>query len=111
MPSDHSQFMFFIAMYVISHLWTRRELRGRSFVVSYTVILGVCLIVGYSRLYLGVHTVEQVVVGAVVGIVGGRVWYLFTKKYLLPSKRLANWIGCVLNAVEALFCAKRKKQK
>jgi len=44
------------------------------------------VLVGYSRVYLGYHSVRQVIVGGVLGVVFGAVWFE------LVAVRVASWL-------------------
>jgi len=80
MPSNHSQFMFFIVAFIVgTHLAPIQQQ-----VIPYARPLS-CFVtvlsfgVGYSRVYLEYHTVDQVVVGGVAGFGFGFVWWLLFK--------------------------------
>jgi len=74
MPSDHAQFSFFFLAYM--SFWIRFRSRmplsqKRALIASMLLLGGV---VCYSRVHLGVHTLEQVLVGAAVGSLLGALW-------------------------------------
>ena len=105
MPSNHSSFVWFGATWVVLYIirggnaWSARSLISRKWNDSeescgvvdgnsrqlvwqflhtqFTILT--CLLIAsgcaYSRVYLGYHTANQVVVGSVKGIVFGFVWY------------------------------------
>mmetsp|Transcript_10175 Transcript_10175/g.13346 ORF Transcript_10175/g.13346 Transcript_10175/m.13346 type:complete len:222 (-) Transcript_10175:140-805(-) len=80
MPSDHSQFLFFFAAY-FSFCMTNRlsgSAVGQSFFAFAVHLLA--LGTAYSRVYLGYHTVSQVVVGGGIGSVVGILWSIAVKK-------------------------------
>ncbi|KAJ2808138.1 hypothetical protein H4R20_000993 [Coemansia guatemalensis] len=85
MPSSHSQFMGYFVLYMVVYL----ERHIATNVVHKRVtqlgafILGIS--VAFSRVYLGYHTVWQVLAGAVVGVGFGVIWYLFVEQVLRPS--------------------------
>ncbi|KAF1327960.1 Dolichyldiphosphatase 1, partial [Globisporangium splendens] len=81
MPSAHSQFIFFFAAYVVAYTWKRfnahRRLEQSLTIVGATVL---AVVVCVSRIRLGYHSKEQVVVGALVGALTGLAWHgLVTK--------------------------------
>ena len=76
MPSDHSQFMAFFTAFVFVYFHINRLLNPwflTLIALSNTVI---SLLVMYSRIYLGVHTLSQVLVGASIGALLGSVYAL-----------------------------------
>lgn len=84
MPSDHAQFVGFAAGYLT--LWAlRRWSVGRAWRggVALAVHLGAGAVM-FSRVYLGYHTVDQVVAGYCVGLGLGAAWHAVTEAYLRP---------------------------
>lgn len=76
MPSAHLQFMGYFAAVWGLHVWTQwpgllRAQRG----ALVALLAGLCVAVGGSRVHLHYHTVEQVVVGALLGWCLGVVWF------------------------------------
>ena len=77
MPSSHSQFMGFVAVYAA--LWFRKQRMKSDFDKSFDIrpllvpliSVAVCL----SRTHLAYHTIEQVLVGCGVGSVFGAIWF------------------------------------
>ena len=84
MPSDHAQFVFFLAAYVA--LWSsRRWLVGAAWRLALvSVAFAWACAVSVSRVVLRYHTVSQIVAGAVIGAVGGAAWFHFTERVLRP---------------------------
>lgn len=98
MPSGHSQIAWTMGTYVICLLINRfidninqnsKQSNNYStlsqlilddiwILISIGVILGVMIYVSYSRVYIeGCHTIQQVIVGGVVGIVLGFIAFYF----------------------------------
>merc|ERR1719481_272368 len=73
MPSSHSQFLWFVSLYMV------------------LFILGLAIIMAYSRVYLQYHTVSQVVWGGVVGSLGAVQWFILTQLVFTP--RLYPWVA------------------
>jgi dolichyldiphosphatase len=103
MPSDHSQFLFFATTYVTCVLFSRANIKKSSAFISSVTMLSITLIVCYSRLFLGVHTWQQVLVGALLGIVTGPIWYKITTGYLLSKKLLVSTIDNLYQVVYNVF--------
>ncbi|KAL4115218.1 hypothetical protein PRIC2_013384 [Phytophthora ramorum] len=77
MPSAHSQFMGFFAAYVVVYTWKRMNSRRRleQWFTIFSVIT-MAVLTCYSRIHLNYHSTDQVVVGAVFGVLTGVVWYM-----------------------------------
>ncbi|MBA0733149.1 hypothetical protein Gogos_017188, partial [Gossypium gossypioides] len=76
-PSSHSQYMFFFAVYFtlltckgIGGIWNVRTKWAALFLPWSLAVLTM-----YSRVYLGYHTVAQVLAGASLGILLGGLWF------------------------------------
>lgn len=77
MPSAHSQFISFFAAYAIAYTWSR--LNSHRYLEQCFTIVGSALLAVltcYSRVRLGYHTKDQVIVGACVGALAGLSWHL-----------------------------------
>lgn len=99
MPSDHAQFSFFLAVFVCWWLSSGQvKLSTSSSPMSPSATLAekirtvlrlgmllLAVLVGWSRVYLGYHTVLQVVVGALIGAMTGSMWWMLTELYLRPQ--------------------------
>jgi membrane-associated phospholipid phosphatase len=81
-PSGHTTSAFAAA--VIISLYT-----GKRSVALITFIFA-CL-VGYSRVYLGQHFVEDVLAGSLVGVIAGTFCYWLQEKLLARSYEKHNW--------------------
>lgn len=103
MPSNHSQFMSFFSTYALLFVLVRMpqinalftfhvgmERLWRLLIVA-TTWLGT-LLVCYGRVYLQYHTVGQVLVGFIVGLVAGIVWFAITQLILSPLyPKIVSW--------------------
>jgi len=73
-PSGHASGVMFMA--IVLEWYFRVVLQIKQLAVVRTVLILFVLAVGYSRLYLQVHTVEQVLAGFFVGgVIGALFWY------------------------------------
>lgn len=89
MPSNHAQFMGFFCCYWLLFI-CRQKNAPRSPVLRLgcsvlLLLLGVA--VTYSRVHLGYHSWEQVLVGNIVGSVAGIAWYWITWAVGMPQLR------------------------
>ena len=73
MPSGHAQTATFFATYLILMIINERSSKNIKILKIITVLIITGIIMS-SRVYLGCHTIQQVVVG---GIIGGLLGYLF----------------------------------
>jgi membrane-associated phospholipid phosphatase len=72
MPSNHAQTMAFFCTWFA--LQIHQRVREKSFSLFFARFLSflslvLCALVCYSRVFLGYHTIEQVLVGAVLGFI------------------------------------------
>ncbi|EME28076.1 Dolichyldiphosphatase 1 [Galdieria sulphuraria] len=80
MPSAHSQAMFFVTSCIIFTLSRRRHkpLSSLERNLLYSFLFLCSLSVSFSRIYLGYHSIHQVMVGALVGCLLGYFWTLYS---------------------------------
>lgn len=89
MPSNHAQFMSFVAMIASLFLIVRvRAPRLELLAWSLSAWL-LAVTTGYSRIHLGYHTQEQVAVGFLVGALLAGVWFVV---YLVFLERLGRYL-------------------
>ena len=90
MPSSHSQFMFFVAGYIVFFVMFRLNHQGSSRLSKFAwflatmASLGLAGTVAYGRVYLGYHSLSQVYWGAGIGSGFAFVWFLITQFVLTP---------------------------
>uniref|UniRef100_A0A0X3NXM7 Dolichyldiphosphatase 1 n=2 Tax=Schistocephalus solidus TaxID=70667 RepID=A0A0X3NXM7_SCHSO len=87
MPSNHSQFMFFMACYLFLFCTCRLLRQHYSAVYLNSACIFALLlscITAYSRLYLGFHTFQQICIGSLIGIIAGFCWFLLVHFILIP---------------------------
>ncbi|XP_041976948.1 dolichyldiphosphatase 1-like [Aricia agestis] len=91
MPSSHSQFVWFFSSYVLYFFIIRLHHINNNNIISLlwrVIIVGSCislsLIVSAARVYLHYHTTSQVVVGAIVGIIFGTIWFTIVHRVFTP---------------------------
>lgn len=107
MPSDHSQFMAFFAVYSVLFIYVRLLHFSQSTTVwddlienlwRHVVAVGVVLVavvVGFSRIYLRYHTPHQVGYGFLLGCGLGAAWFMFTQTVLTPLfPTITTWPLC-----------------
>ncbi|KAL2622572.1 hypothetical protein R1flu_002777 [Riccia fluitans] len=83
-PSSHSQFMCFFSMY-LTLLALRSFHFTDPFSKYFTVIVSwpFTVAVVYSRVYLGYHSVAQIIAGSIIGLALGAIWFVIVNKYLV----------------------------
>ncbi|XP_055642935.1 dolichyldiphosphatase 1-like [Toxorhynchites rutilus septentrionalis] len=92
MPSSHSQFMCFFAQYVLLFIFIRlhhmNNNNARAERLVRLFVLAVCwaatFLVCFGRIYLQYHSLQQVLVGALVGMIFGTLWFILIHYFLTP---------------------------
>lgn len=75
MPSNHAQFIGFFTFFYVAQLHLNSNILPIMYRKIYIVfLLFLCVIVGYSRIYLSYHSPEQVVAGIITGALFGSCW-------------------------------------
>lgn len=77
-PSGHTTSIFAMVTILILFL--------KSSTASFLLLL-VAILVGYSRIYLGQHFLEDVIAGSLIGVITGYFTYCFTYKKQWPLSR------------------------
>ncbi|CAN6470858.1 unnamed protein product [Victoria cruziana] len=83
-PSSHSNYMFFFAVY-LTLLSLRRRPISKSDLAVALVSWNLAFLTMLSRVYLGYHTVGQVVAGAGLGVVCGGIWFRIVSSVISSS--------------------------
>lgn len=73
MPSGHSQAAGFFMMF---------QLLNTNNPLYRFLIISISIWIMYSRIKLGCHTIQQVIIGGIIGIIFGYLTNYFYKKYL-----------------------------
>ncbi|KAG1682496.1 Dolichyldiphosphatase 1 [Nymphon striatum] len=104
MPSSHSQFMWFFAIYFSLFILIRLHHHNSSnpldnawkYISVLTFVIG-AITVSYSRVYLEYHTTRQVIWGAVIGAIFAILWFFLIHFSLSPFfPMIASWPVCEL---------------
>ncbi|AMD21834.1 HFL022Wp [Eremothecium sinecaudum] len=91
MPSAHSQFMGFFAIYLGLRIWLQwAGLKYRRKVMASVALVLATLSVASSRVYLGYHNVSQVSVGVVLGMLLGSNYFICVG--FLRNSGISDWI-------------------
>jgi len=78
-PSGHATSATFLAMLLG---WYGYKILALPKLWLFFGLVTICLLVGWSRLYLQVHTVDQVLAGFVLGvIIGSALWWQLQNKW------------------------------
>ena len=85
-PSSHSVYMAFFSIY-LTLLASRRLTFSTSLGKLFVVVLPwpFAVIVMYSRIYLGYHSLGQVIAGCILGLILGLVWFLIVNVVLVHT--------------------------
>ena len=85
MPSGHSQnawFLFgFMLLYLINNYKNEKNDTMEKFLfgLKISVLFIIALSISISRVYINCHTVQQVIIGGIIGLIIGCLAYLLTK--------------------------------
>lgn len=90
MPSAHSQFMGFFAAYFMCSVWYRVPLRKSPRIFTNLVLCTAALLVAFSRVYLLYHSVQQVLVGLMIGATIGMFFYAVVS--VARDVGLVDWV-------------------
>ena len=93
MPSGHSQsvwFMFgFFLLYLLKSKSKNEKQKSKIFDIGLklSLLFLFCMFISFSRVYVGCHTVQQVIVGGIIGLSFGLIGFTLTnyinKKYII----------------------------
>ena len=78
-PSSHSQFMGYFMSYFLLIIMTRKI--HKIYYLYYLGLMIAGLGTAYSRIYLNYHTLDQVVVGLILGVGSGLLWGFISLKF------------------------------
>lgn len=113
MPSNHAQQAAFLSAYVICNLVGTHPLRScmqrTSFRVAerYLALIGslvYCLVISYSRVYMGAHSMDQVLVGAAIGCGTGVCW-AYSESSIFGSSRTRALVQTQIATSLGIQCA------
>lgn len=90
MPSAHSQFMGFFAVYFVFTVWGRVPMTKGSRLCTSAMLVGSALMVAFSRVYLMYHSLAQVVVGVLVGATLATAFYPLVN--VLRDVGVVDWV-------------------
>ena len=95
MPSGHSQSAWFLFGFMLLYLLdTMKNIDNNNSpktplinsvkkpwtAITILLLLGICTFISVSRIYVGCHTIQQVVVGGLIGFLFGTLSYLIVKR-------------------------------
>ncbi|KAF7828887.1 Lipid phosphate phosphatase epsilon 2, chloroplastic [Senna tora] len=103
MPSSHSQSIFFCVFFAIL---SSLEWLGLN---EFTIIFGVLALAfgsyfSYLRVSQQLHTVSQVVVGAVIGSIDSILWYWLWNAFMLDAFMSSIWLRIIVILGSAGIC-------
>ncbi|KAK2411213.1 Phosphatidic acid phosphatase (PAP2) family protein [Trifolium repens] len=103
MPSSHSQSIFFAVMFII--LSSVELLRVNAFTITSSCLaLAFGSYLSYLRVSQKLHTVSQVVVGAVVGSIFSILWYWLWNAFVIDAFVSSLWVRIIVILGSVAFC-------
>ena len=86
MPSGHSQTTITFAVFFIMALFDYHSNLSNSMLYFITFIITIySVLVLWSRIYLKCHTIQQVIIGSIIGVTLGYYGYIYGKILIKPS--------------------------
>ena len=91
MPSGHSQIAWAIATYIICKVlkkiikhWINKNYKQSLLLIFLIIIvISIATYISYSRVYIeNCHTIQQVIVGGIIGIISGLLIYYYENKII-----------------------------
>lgn len=89
MPSGHSQFIMYSSTFLIAYLYfkyfkTKKYSLIKSYfypIVTFIAVLSICAV--YTRITLKCHTIQHVLLGGMIGIKIGLLYFLTVKNFFI----------------------------
>ena len=78
MPSGHSQLAWFIYGFFVTMLIDKKYKHKNAFIILGGIFSG---LISYSRVIVNCHTIEQIIVGSMIGYILGYSWYKLYKLF------------------------------
>ncbi|RUS21400.1 phosphatidic acid phosphatase type 2/haloperoxidase [Endogone sp. FLAS-F59071] len=91
MPSSHSQFAWYFTAYLLLYTYTRitiDHMIWKHLLALAAIIFSAT--VSYSRIYLGYHTLTQVLYGTLFGTLFAITWYTLIERVIRPLGLIAR---------------------
>ncbi len=101
MPSGHSQsawfFFGFMLLYLLNNIEKSNNNSSKTplinkvkkpwTAITILLLLVICTFISFSRVYIGCHTIQQVIVGGMIGFILGCLTFLLVK-YMIEKTKL-----------------------
>ena len=85
-PSGHAQFAWFFAIFWILYILISNTFTNTTAnVLSCISLVLIAIIISSGRIIIQCHTLSQVLLGAVIGIIIGIIAFFCTKNILIPN--------------------------
>ena len=82
MPSGHAQLAALVTTYWSLYLYNDYYKKSAHTIIPIVFLVFLGLLVILSRVYLNCHTVGQIIIGSMIGVILGYLSYLISEKYL-----------------------------
>ena len=82
MPSGHSILAGFTSIFLYYYLINKYKIDKRYYTVIFILCLSFTLYTMYTRVLFNCHTIQQTVIGAIIGMIYGYYWYIFINKLI-----------------------------
>ncbi|KAM7264427.1 hypothetical protein ACFE04_002110 [Oxalis oulophora] len=103
MPSSHAQSIFYICVFLILSIVEWLRINGVSLILS-GLVLAFAAYLSWLRIFQGLHSTIQVVVGAAVGTTFSILWYWLWKGIVQQEFDSYLWVRIIVYISASGFC-------
>jgi membrane-associated phospholipid phosphatase len=101
-PSGHTMIAWAMPIAMVLDIRRSNPSGKVMIIISFVITLCIGLFEGWTRMVLGVHTIDQVMLGAVIGI-----WMAFTFEYIIKKPLIKHVMQINQNKLEELLPLKK----
>ena len=80
MPSGHCMLTAFTCMYLYYYLIYDYKIPKNNQNILIIILLIIIIYMAYTRVLMNCHTIQQTIIGTVLGIILGHIYFFYIKK-------------------------------
>ena len=88
MPSGHSMIMAFVCVFLYYYIVDYYNISDQNKIYVLLPCLLVTLYMMYTRVLMNAHTIQQTIIGSLIGIVSAHYYYIYVKNKI--KKKISN---------------------